>query len=233
MATGFIGVRKLENSGFVNFSRCVSLALALAATPAAAVDVALAGLLPNRAVLVINGGAPRTLGVGSSSPEGVKVVAIEGDAATLEIDGKRKRLVLGAQAASSSRPDSGGNGGAQIIHLTANSRGQVFTTGTVNGASIRFLVDTGATYVALGAADAKRANIDYLKGVPHVTNTANGQVRAWGIKLKNVRIGDITLHEVDGSILEHDMPVALLGMSFLNRMEIRQDGSAMTLKKRY
>jgi aspartyl protease family protein len=199
------------------------------AAPALALDVALAGLLPNRAVVVINGGNPRTLSVGGAAVEGVKLISVEEGAATVEIDGKKKRLVLGAQAVSS----GGSGGGGSIIHLTADARGQVLTSGSVNGAPVRFLVDTGATYVSLGATDAKRANIDATKGTPMMMSTANGQKQGWRVKLNSVKVGDVTLHEVDGAVSDVEMPFVLLGASFLQRMEMKQEGSTMTLKKRY
>lgn len=201
----------------------------LAAAAAGAADVALAGLLPGRAVVVVNGGNPRTLSVGGKTPEGVKLLAVEDGAALFEIDGKRERLVLGAHAVS-----SGGAGGGSSVTLTADSRGQFFTQGSVNGAPVRFVVDTGATYVALGASDAVRAGIDYRnKGQPGQAMTANGVIRSWRVPGNSVRLGDITLHEVDVAVQENNMPVVLLGMSFLNRVEMKRAGDTMTLKKRY
>lgn len=58
-------------------------------------------------------------------------------------------------------------------------------------------------------------------------------VRAWQVRLDSVRVGDVTVHGVDGLVHETDLPVVLLGMSFLSRMEIRKEGSTMTLKKRF
>lgn len=191
-------------------------------------DVALAGLLPGRAVIVVNGGSPRTLLVGARTADGVKLVAIEEGAAIFEIDGKRQRLVLGEQTVS-----MGGGGAASAVTLTADGRGQFIAYGSVNGAAMRFIVDTGATFVALGTADAARAGIDYRKGEPGATMTANGVIRAWRVPGATVRLGDLTLHQVDVSVTETSMPVALLGMSFLNRVEMKRDGDTMTLKKRY
>jgi aspartyl protease family protein len=63
--------------------------------------------------------------------------------------------------------------------------------------------------------------------------TANGPTRIWRVKLASVKVGGITLSDVDASVHEQDMPVVLLGMSFLNRMEIRRDGQSMVLTQRY
>jgi len=197
---------------------------------ASATDVALAGLLPGRAVLVVNGGNPRTLSVGAKTAEGVRLLAIESGVAVVEIDGKRQRLVLGEHAVS-----SGGSGGrAASVTLTADGRGQFLTQGSVNGATMRFMVDTGATFVSLSSGDAARANIDYRgKGQMGSSSTANGIIRVWRVPGNTVRLGDITLHEVDVTVNETGMPFVLLGMSFLNRLEMKRDGDTMTLKKRF
>jgi aspartyl protease family protein len=103
----------------------------------------------------------------------------------------------------------------------------------VNGAAVRFLVDTGATMVSLGASDARRIGLDFNRGQKGMTQTANGQTMVSKVKLDTVRIGDVTLHNVDALIHQTEMPMALLGMSFLNRMEMQRDGSTMTLRKRF
>ncbi len=177
---------------------------------------------------MVNGGTPRTLSVGSKTPDGIKLLAVENDAAVFEIAGKRHRLVLGEQTVS-----SGGSGGGSAVTLTADSRGQFVTTGSVNGAVVRFMVDTGATFVALSAADAARAGIDYRKGEQGAIATANGLVRAWRVSGATVSLGDITLHQVEVSVTESGLPIGLLGMSFLNRLEMKRDGDTMTLKKRF
>jgi len=198
--------------------------------PAGATDVALAGLLSNRAVIVVNGGNPRTLAIGSKTADGVKLLAVEGDAAVLEIDGKKQRLVLGDHAVSS----GGSGGGAATATLTADGRGQFITQGSVNGASMRFMVDTGATFVSMGTAEAARAGIDYKrKGQQGGMSTANGVIAMWKVPGNTVRLGDITLYDVDVAVQEVGMPFVLLGMTFLNRLEMKRDGDTMTLKKRY
>jgi aspartyl protease family protein len=198
-----------------------------AAYPAWAIDVGVVGLFPGKAVLVIDGGAPRTVSVGASV-SGVRLLAADQDSATVEIGGKRQRLAIGQHA------HSGGDGGsAQIASLTADGRGHFITTGTVNGATIRFIVDTGATSIALGASDARRANVNTTNGRPVMVQTANGVTQAWLVTLDTVRVGDVTLNNVEGMVHQQDLPMALLGMSFLNRMEMKRDGQTMTLRKRY
>jgi aspartyl protease family protein len=191
-------------------------------------DVGLAGVFPGKALLTIDGGAPRIVAVGTRTNEGVLVVAVDNDTATLEIDGKRRVLRVGQNVAA----QPSGAGPAQTV-LTANAQGHFITTGYINGAAIRFLVDTGASMIAIGASDARRLGINPAKGVRGISQTANGQVTVSIVKLDSVRVGDITLNNVDATIHPHDLPFSLLGMSFLNRMEMQRSGSAMTLIRRF
>jgi aspartyl protease family protein len=206
------------------------LALALlAAGPAAAADITVVGILgSNKAVVSINGSAPRTLTVGQKSPEGVTLVAVESQRATFDIDGKRRTLGMG-QAFSTGPSGSG----SQSVTLKADGRGHFTADGQVNGASVRFLVDTGASMIALPAADAKRAGVSYLNAPRGVVQTANGTAPAYKVKLDTVRVGDIALTNVDAMVMEEGLAFALLGMSFLNRTEMRRDGETMVLTRRF
>ena len=205
----------------------IALLLGLASLPVAAQDVGLAGLLGSKAMLMINGGEPQAVRVGESV-DGVKLISIQGDQAIVEVGGKKRPLRIGQHAIGASTGDGSGK-----IVLIADGQGHFITTGTVNGTSVRFLVDTGATMISLGASDARRIGLDPNRGEKGVTNTANGQTVVSRVKLDTVRIGDVTLHGIDATIHQTEMPFALLGMSFLNRMEMQRDGSTMTLKKRF
>lgn len=194
-----------------------------------ATNVSVVGLFPGKAVVVVNGGPPRTLSAGASAVNGVKLISVDGAGATLEFDGKRQHLAIGEQAMSTARDDNA----SAVVILRADGQGHFITSGTVNGSSMRFVVDTGATLVSLSAADAVRAGIQYRKGVPGTALTANGPTQVWRVKLDTLQIGEITLHEVDAAVHAVDLPVALLGMSFLNRMEMNRDGETMTLRRRF
>lgn len=193
-----------------------------------AVDVGLAGLFPGKALLTIGGGPPRIVAVGVTTPEGVKVVSTDGETATLEVSGKKRVLRVGQNVAA--QPSTSGS---QKVVLTADSAGHFLTSGNINGTTVRFLVDTGASMVSLGASDARRIGIDASKGEQAITSTANGQAVVTRVKLDNLRVGEITMNNVDALVHQQDMPFALLGMSFLNRMEMQREGDTMTLKKRY
>lgn len=201
------------------------------AANAGAAEIALVGIFPGKAVLTIDGSAPRILAPGQSVG-GVKLISVERDAATIESAGKRERVQLGGQPYTVGAGAEGG-GAVQSITLVADSRGHFVTAGSVNGAPITFLVDTGASSVALTPEQAKSAGINYMAGQTGYARTANGVVQTWRVKLDKVTINGLTLQDVDGTILPAGSDVALLGMSFLNRLNMSRDGSTMILKRRY
>lgn len=203
-------------------------AIVLFAAPACATEVTLVGLIGAKAIVVIDGGPPRTLAPGQKTAEGVVLTATEKDAATFEINGQKRTLTMGRAYSSAPRE------GRQNITLAADARGHFVTMGTINGGSVRFLVDTGATFVSLSASEARRLGINYLQGPRGQLQTANGLATAFKVKLDTVRVGDIEINNVDAVVSETDaMGVTLLGMSFLNRMEMKRDGQSMTLTRRF
>jgi aspartyl protease family protein len=203
-------------------------ALALFASPVAAAEVTLVGLIGAKAIVVIDGGAPRTLAPGQKTAEGVVLLGTEKDAASFEIDGRKHTLSMGRAYSAAPRD------GRQNVTLAADTRGHFVAMGSINGGSVRFLVDTGATFVSLSASEARRLGINYLQGQRGQVQTANGVTAVYRVKLDAVRVGEVELNNVDAVVAENDaMGVALLGMSFLNRMEMKRDGQSMTLTKRF
>ena len=199
---------------------------------AGAADVNLNGIVGNKALLVIDGGKPRWLAIGETSPEGIKLVSISGETAVFKLGGKKQTVKLG----QNERLTSGGgsaSSGSQSVSLNADGSGHFIANGQINGRSVRFLVDTGATFILLGSEEARSLGINYLAGQKAAMSTANGVVPAYRVKLDEVRLGDISLNNVDGVVTSGSQPIVLLGMSFLNRMEMKRDGETMTLKKRF
>lgn len=192
-------------------------------------QVNIVGLFSNKAVLIINGGKPKTLSVGQAS-DGVKLIAADSQAATLQIEGSTKRLGMG-QAASVMGNSSSGSASAVLY---ANPQGHFVSDCQINGASLKFILDTGATSVALNSGDAKFANIDYKRGEPMQVSTANGVVTAYRVTIATLKIGGITLNQVEASVLEGGSPpVVLLGMSALNRLDMKREDIALILTKKY
>lgn len=204
-----------------------ALALAAASGAAQALDLRVVGLFPNKAVVVIDGSAPRTLSLGQKTAEGITLLSIERDTATFDLAGTRRTLKMGQMHATGA-----GNANPSVT-LTADSRGHFVTDGQINGGTVRFIVDTGATLVSMSAADAKRIGLDYQNGQKTMMSTANGVAPAFRVKLDSVRVGGITLNGVDAVVMDLQAMPVLLGMSFLNRMEMRRDGDSMTLTRRY
>ena len=217
MATGFM-------------PRIIALFLLIAAGAAAAADVALIGVIGDKAVVVaIDGGEPKTIKQGQTW-RGITVISVERERATVEIDGKRRVLQRGAHYRSEGKAPAGTR---QSATLSADTRGHFITEGQINGGHVRFLVDTGATTVALPAADAVRLGIDYRRGALITMQTANGAAPAYVAKLDRIQIGAIELHNIDAIVVERGLNIALLGMSFLNRVEMKRDGTTMVLTRQF
>ena len=194
-----------------------------------AADVALIGVIGDKAaVLAVDGGDPKTVKVGQSW-RGITVLTVEHDQATIEVDGKKRVLQRGQYY----RNAEGGSGHSKVT-LAADPRGHFYIDGAVNRVPVRFMVDTGATMVSLPQSDADRLGIDYRSGQRGKTRTANGLATVYLVKLDTIRIGDIELHNIDGLVVEGGgLDQALLGMSFLNRVSMQRDGATMTLIQRF
>jgi aspartyl protease family protein len=207
----------------------LSLAL-FAGTAAHAQTVSLQGMLGSKALLIVDGSAPKSVGAGETH-QGVKVISTSGEQALVEINGKRQTLRVGEAPAS-----VGGNGGSprgNKIVLTAGSGGHFLTQGSINGQAVQFMVDTGATSVAMGVPEAERIGIKYKAGQLGRGSTANGVVTVWHVKLASVRIGDVEVYDVDASVLPVGMPHVLLGNSFLTRFQMKRENDQMVLERRY
>lgn len=195
-------------------------------------EVELAGVLGKRAVLLVDGGAPQTLGVGQQSREGVKLLEVDGGSALIAVGGERRRISLG-QAPLRIAESAEKRSGDASVRLVPDAQGHYWVQGAINGASLRFMVDTGATYVAIGTGEAKRAGIDYRAGQQVLMSTANGPSMAWLLTLDRVSIGGIVLHGVQATVHERGLPVALLGMSFISRLGMRSEAGTLVLTKLY
>ena len=199
----------------------------LSCTAAVATSVSVVGLFKDKAIVTIDGSKPRTLSVGQTVG-GVKLLAADSDRASFDVDGKRRTLSMGQSFAGGAAM-----GERQSVSLTADARGHFAAAGSINGYPMSFLVDTGATSIAINAAEAKRIGLDYKAGQAVGVGTAAGRVPAWRVTFNTVKIGGISVNHVDGLVMESGLNVPLLGMSFLNRMEMKRDGQTMTLTQRY
>lgn len=194
---------------------------------ARAQSVALAGMFGSRALLVIDGGAPRALAAGDLY-QGVRLVSISGDQVTIETRGERSTLRLGeapvrlVAAAGSKRR----------VTLIADGRGHFVNSGAINGQAMQYMVDTGASTVAIGRSDAERMGLKYQDGQPVQMYTANGVAQGWRMRLDSVRIGEIEVFGVQAIITPQPMPYVLLGNSFLTEFQMTRINDQMILEKR-
>jgi aspartyl protease family protein len=210
-------------------SRAIAIALVLAAAfagQAAAIDVQVVGVSPgSSAEMAIDGSAPITIGVGETI-EGVTLISADRRGAVVQVDGVKKTLPL----VSYRGPTREGAG--DTITLRADKAGHFLAEGSINGRRVFFVVDTGATTVAVSRADAERIGIDYRNGKPILVETANGTARAWRVTLDSVSIGGTTVHDVVGDVTDSSMSVALLGMTFLNHFDMQRQGATLVLRRR-
>src|SRR5262245_2000909 len=154
-------------TGFMPRHFIVLFVLLACGMTARAADVALIGIIgDSAAVVAIDGGNPITIKSGQTR-SAITIVSIERARPTIQFQGRTRTLALGQHHRNPSSVPAATS--AQSVTLAADTRGHFITEGTVNGQPVRFVVDTGATSIALPAADAIRLGIDYRKGIPAKT----------------------------------------------------------------
>jgi aspartyl protease family protein len=208
----------------------VPMLLAAACGFAQAQSVMLTGTIGSRAILIVDGSAPKTVAVGETF-QGVKLLSLAAEQATVEAGGKRVALRMD-QPVSIGGNGGGGGGGTRIV-LPVSSGGHFMAQGAINGRSVNFMLDTGATTIALSAADAQRIGLDFSKGQPVRVNTANGVAQGWRVRLNSVRVGDVEVYDIEAIVSQQPMPFVLLGNSFISRFSMRRDSDQMVLEKRF
>ncbi len=194
-----------------------------------ATDINVVGLFPGKALVSINGTAPRTLSAGQKTPEGITLVSVGTDSATFEIEGKRRQLRLGQPFHS-----AGAAAGEDTVVLSPDSTGHYVTVGAIDGKAVKFMVDTGATAVAMGTNTAERLGIAYRNGQPVTVSTANGKQPAHVVMLSRVRVGGVTLDNVEAAVTPgmNSWDGVLLGMSFIGRLSMQRDGQTLRLSRK-
>lgn len=193
--------------------------------------VAINGTLGNKALLIVDGGFPKSVAVGETH-KGVKVVSMQGDSVLVEIAGKKMNLRVGDAPASIGSTAGAALGGNRVV-LTAGPGGHFISEGQINGRLVQFMVDTGATAVSMGVAEAERIGLKYQNGSRVQMSTANGVVQGWKLTLDSVRLGDVGIAGVDAVVSPVSMPYVLLGNSFLNRFQMNRTNDQMVLEKRF
>ena len=204
------------------------LLLALISQSAFSVEkITVEALFTDKAMVKIDG-VRRLLILEKPSPEGVLLISANSREAIIEINGERQAYALGSHVSTSySQPES------VSAKVWRDASGAYTTVGSINGLTVDFLVDTGASAVALEASEAKRLGIPYkTRGKSITVNTAKGPTPAYDVILDRVQVGDITLTQVRGFVIEGvGSGKTLLGMSFLNRVTMEDQGTLLLLHK--
>lgn len=185
------------------------------------------GQFGDRAVIHIDG-KQRTLKVGETSREGVKLLSVDANNAVVLYNGDKRSLGFAAPAGKTYKARA-----STEVRIWADASGSFQTPGSINGHMVNLLVDTGATTVAINEIVADRLGIDFrYTGTPGRVSTASGIAPAYTVKLDSVKVGDIELRNIRATVLEGAFPQeVLLGMSFLSRVEMERKGNLITLRK--
>jgi aspartyl protease family protein len=204
---------------------CLLLSPGIPAAPA----VRVLGLFKDRAVVLIDD-KQRMLRVGETSPEGLKLISADSESARLEYAGEQFKATLDSRVSARSKPPA-----SEEVQVWRNTQGMYATTGSINGLPVSLLVDTGATQVAMNSAQARHLGIDYrVTGAPAAITTASRVERAWAVTLDSVKVGEIEMRNVEAVVIEGAQPpTVLLGMSFLGRLDMTNNGHLLTLRKKY
>lgn len=207
----------------------IAMALFAWVSSASAQAVALGGSIGERAALLVIDGQPRTVDVGGTV-QGVRLLSLRNGTAEVEVDGRRQVLRIGA-APMASAGAAAATAGSEIV-LTAGPGGHFTTLGSINGRPVSFMVDTGATVVALGQTQADALGLSWRGGPRVTTNTASGPVVAHAVTLDRVRVGDVEVTQVQAIVLPATLPHALLGNSYLQRFQMTRTNDVMRLERR-
>lgn len=217
--------------------RCFAAVVGVLALPALAQTappvlprVQLGGVMGGKALLVIDG-QPQMLAVGASAG-GVRLVSLQGDAAQVDIGGRMLALRVGGTPVALVGGSPSRATAAREIVLTAGPGGHFVTGGSINGQAVSFLVDTGATTIAMSQSDAARIGLDLRSGQRGLSNTANGTVPVVMLTLTSVRVGEVEVTNVPAVVMPAQMPHVLLGNSFLSRFQMRRENDVMRLEYR-
>lgn len=207
----------------------ILLPLLLSTSLCAAPAVRVLALFPDKAMLEIDG-ERKVLAAGERGPGGVRLISADSRAALVEIAGRREELRLGSAVSTSYAQAQ-----TREVRIVKDLRGGYFVDGLINGQAVRFLVDTGATSVALSAGEARRLGIAYQdEGLPVAVSTASGDARGFQVKLRSLAVAGLRLNDVRAVVIEGEGPSkVLLGMNVLSRFEIDQRENLLVLRERF
>ena len=219
-----IGFKCMKISGL-----CTALLLFVVSAPLfAAPEIIVSGLFKDKAMLTING-TPRLIRVGGSSPEGVKLLSSNSQQASILVAGETITLRLSDRIATAfKKPEF------SEVKIPRGKNGHFFTAGAINGRRAKFMVDTGATSIAMNINEARRLGINLRNAKTGFASTAGGVVETFRVTLDKVSVGSITLHNISASVVDGSHPTnILLGNSFLSKVEMTEQAGVMVFRKKY
>jgi len=211
-------------------TKYTGLMLLLLSIPCMAVEkITVVGLFKDKAIVHIDG-KQRILTIGKTSPEGVKLISANSREAVIEIDGNQETYTLGTHISGEFTAPASGT----TVTIAPDSTGMYEVNGSINGFLVKFVVDTGATLISMNKHHANRIGLNYkMEGEESLSETASGYAKTYLVKLKEVRVGDIVLNDVQGAVHDGEFPsVILLGNSFLGRVNMMREDKILQLKKR-
>lgn len=203
----------------------VSLLIPSAILHARPPNIQVVGLFLDKAAVKING-EQIVLEVGMPTVHGVLLVRSNAKRAIISINGVEKIYGLGSHVSTKlSKP------GKKVVRIPSRN-GMYFAPGQINGRSVDFLIDTGASVVSMGRATANELQIPFREtGIPTNVSTASQVNKAWQVNLDTVTVGGITLNQVTGVVIDTDHhQQVLLGMSFLGRIKFSQEQGLVVLE---
>jgi len=188
-------------------------------------------LFNGKAMLSVDGGKAKIIRKGDSY-KSVRLLSANTDEAVVEINGEKEILTLNSTL-SLSNSLSTTIEPKTSIQLWADENGFFRSNGEINGHSLNFLVDTGANLVVLSSNHAKKIGLDYKNGTLSYAVTASGTTPMYAIQIAKINFGGLELTNIGAGVIEGSFPlIPLLGMTFLNRLDMTRNGNKMELKKR-
>jgi aspartyl protease family protein len=203
------------------------IVLAVASLSHAAAPVEVVALFKDRAVIRTSEGQVM-LKVGNTSKFGVSLISADPHVAKVRYKGEVYELGLSTRVSGAFEgPET------QSVRMNEDALGQYRMRGSIDGTFVNFLVDTGASVVAMSERHARMVNLDYRRAQKGTVQTAQGVARAYFLRLSEVTLGSITVNGVQATVIEGAYPTdVLLGMSFLNKLKMQNNDGVLVLSVR-
>jgi aspartyl protease family protein len=200
----------------------------VAVSAAGSAPVEVLALFKGRA-LVRASGAEQLLKEGETSRDGITLLGADAYGARVRYLGETYNLTLSRHVSGTFQAVD-----RQRVSINPDGHGQYRIRGAINDTFVNFLVDTGASVVALSQSQAGALGLDIGRGEPGVVQTAQGTVSSRFVTLAKVVVGGITAHNVRAAVIEGNYPEEiLLGMSFLRQVAMEERDGVLTLVQKH